>query len=364
VYAAGHLFAVQGGVLAARPFDARRLVPTGKTVAIASGVASWTNASSWGWFSASTSGRLVWVSERDTAVRLEWLDREGNRLGTLGDPGRYSQIALSPDGRRVAVEVKDADGRFDIWLIDVARGVASRLTSDPANERDPVWSPDGQEVVFSSDRGGDQNLLRKSLQESEPAAPLPRGAGATSAEDDVAESWSRVGNTLLYLTLGEQRTVWALPLDRGAPAERLMQGRFAVDEPHVSLDGRWLAYVSTESGRHEVYVEPFQRRGETVRVSKDGGGQPRWRDDGKELFYLSLDGRLMAVSIREGATGPEVGAPTTLVPADRLRAVVQGPDYDDYAVTADGQRFLVKRPAGEGQRQRIHVVLDWPSRLK
>jgi dipeptidyl aminopeptidase/acylaminoacyl peptidase len=137
-----------------------------------------------------------------------------------------------------------------------------------------------------------------------------------------------------------------------------MQGRFAVDEPHVSLDGRWLAYVSTESGRNEVYVEPFRRRGETVRVSKDGGGQPRWREDGKELFYLSLDGRLMAVSVREGATGPEVGAPTTLVPADRLRAVVQGPDYDDYAVTADGQRFLVKVLAAPQERQRIHVLLD------
>jgi hypothetical protein len=129
----------------------------------------------------------------------------------------------------------------------------------------------------------------------------------------------------------------------------------------VSADERWLAYISSQSGRREVYVEPFRRSGETVRVSLDGGGQPRWRRDGKELFYLSLDGRLMAVDVREGPSGPEVGIPRVLVPARQLRAVVQGPDYDDYAVTADGQRFLVKRLLDAAARQRIHVLLDWPS---
>lgn len=139
---------------------------------------------------------------------------------------------------------------------------------------------------------------------------------------------------------------------------------FAVDKPSVSPDGRWLAYISQESGRYEVYVEPFRRRGESVRVSAGGGGQPSWRGDGKELFYLSLDGSLMAVDVRSGASGLEVGLPTTLVAARDVRAVVEGPDYNDYGVTADGQRFLVKRSVDEGERQRIHVLLDWPSLLE
>ncbi len=139
----------------------------------------------------------------------------------------------------------------------------------------------------------------------------------------------------------------------------LSKDQFASDEHHVSPDGRWLTYISQESGRFEVYVEPFRGRGEKVRVSPNGGGQPRWRGDGKEIFYLSPDGRLMAASVRETPTGLEVGIPTTLVPADRLKAVVQGMDYDDYAVTSNGQRFLVKVNGSKDSRQRIHVLLDW-----
>jgi Tol biopolymer transport system component len=365
-YAApGQLLFVQDGILLAQRFDAKELVMMGQAVPIASSVGAWARDSSWGSFSASTTGRVAWLSGQASAdVRLEWLDREGDRLGTLGEPGSYSQVALSPNDRRVAVEIADAEGQFDIWVFDVTRGVASRLTTDPADDRDPVWSPDSQWLVFSSNESGDQDLLRKGLQGAEPAAPLPGGAGRAPGERDIAESWSREGNTLLYMTFGEERTFWALSMDGKEPADPVMQDRFEVDEPQLSHDGRWLAYISTESGRYEVYVEPFRRRGERVRVSANGGGQPKWRGDGKELFYLSLDGALMAVDVGEGTTGPEVGIPTTLVPADELRAVVQGPDYDDYAVSADGERFLVKRAATEDERPRIHVLLDWPSLLE
>ena len=364
VYAAGQLLTVRDGVLEARPFDAQRLT-AGKPVPIATDVATWTNNSLWGWFSASSDGQLAWLSGRQGEVRLGWFDREGKPLGTLGEPGKYGQVALSPDGKRVVAEVEDAEGRFDLWTMDVARGVASRLTTDPANERDPVWSPDSQELIFSSDATGDQNLLRKGLQESKPPSPLPGGVGATPGKRDIAESWSRTGNTLLYTNIADtERTLWAASLDGNGPPELLMKDRFASDEHHVSPDGQWLTYISTESGRFEVYVEPFRRRGEKVRVSTSGGGQPRWRGDGKELFYLALDGRLMAVNVRLGATGIEVGIPTPLMPADRLKAVVQGPDYDDYDVTADGQRFLVKVAAGQSQRQRIHVLLNWTSPLQ
>jgi Tol biopolymer transport system component len=358
----GELLFLRDGMLLAQGFDLARLVTTGEAVPIASGVAAW-GFPGWGEFSVSATGRVTWISGNDTEVQLEWLDRQGDRLGTLGELGNYGQIVLSPDDRRVAVEIADGEGRFDIWVFDVARGVASRLTTDAANERDPVWSPDSQTLVFSSDESGDQDVVRKELQGNEPAAPLPGGIGQTPGERDIAKDWLLEGNTLLYKTIGAETVIWALSLDGDGPPESLAKG-FGIDQPHVSPDGRWLAYITTESGRYEVYVEPFRRRGERVRVSANGGGQPKWRGDGKELFYLSLDGALMAVDVGEGATGADVGIPTTLVPASDLGATVQGPDYHDYAVSADGQRFLVKRSAQSDGRRRIHVLLDWPSLLE
>ena len=361
--APGSLLFVQGGILLAQRFDTRELVTRGEAVPIASSVAVSGYSAEWGWFSASTTGRLAWVSGQGAETQLDWVDRGGRSLGTIGEPGRYGQIVLSPDDRRVAAELTNADGQFDLWMIDVARGLASRLTTDAANERDPVWSPDSQELVFASDASGDQDLLRKGLQGSEKAATLAGGIGHTPGERDIAKDWIQDGNTLLYLTIGPERNLWAVSLDGEGPPEPLVKG-FFVDRPHVSADGRWLAFISQESGRFEVYVAPFRRRGERVRVSAAGGAQPRWRRDGKELFYLSLGGALMSVTVREEATGLEVGMPATLIAARDLRAVVQGPDYTDYGVTADGQRFLVKRAPEGSDRPRIHVLLDWPSLLE
>jgi Tol biopolymer transport system component len=358
----GNLLFVREGILLAQPFDAKRLVTAGEPVSVASGVGSWAVDPNEGFFSVSMTGVVNWVSGAARDVQLEWLDRKGERLGTLGEVASYGQIALSPDDRRVAAEVAGPEGRFDLWLIDVSRGVASRLTSDPANERDPVWSPDGQKLVYSSDEKGEQNLLLRTLQGGEAAAPLPGGAGATPGERDIAECWTSKGDTLVYMTLGVERTLWALPMDGSGPAKSLKKDRFGLDEPHVSPDGRWLAFISTESGRYEVYIEPFRSRGERVRVSASGGGQPKWRGDGKELFFLDLNGALMAVDVHEGKAGLQVGIPTMLVSAGRLRAVVEGPDFDDYAVTADGRHFLVKRHGEKNEKPRIHVLVNWPPR--
>jgi Tol biopolymer transport system component len=357
------LLFVRDGVLLVQRVDPRELVPRGEAIPIASSVAGFNQIPAWGWFSSSATGRVAWLSGQSGDARLEWVDREGRSLGTLGEPSRYGQIVLSPDGKRVAAEITSGDGQFDLWVIDVARGVPSRLTTDAASERDPVWSPDGQEIVFSSDARGDQDLLRKGLQGSEPAAPLPGEIGRSSGERDIAKEWCPEENTLLYKTVGaEGAALWALSLDGAGPPELLAKG-FGVDHPHVSPDGRWLAYISNESGRYEVYVVPFRRRGERVRVSTDGGGQPHWRGDGKELFFLSLDGGLMAVDVRAEETGLTVGIPSTLIPVRDLRAIVQGPDFTDWGLSSDGQRFLVKRSI-ESRRERLHVLLDWPSLLK
>jgi eukaryotic-like serine/threonine-protein kinase len=359
----GYLLFLQSGTLLAQRFDAEKLVTTGDPLPLASSVASFAQVPGWGSFSASATGRIAWLSSVGSEARLDWVDRTGRRFGSLGDPASYGQIVLSPDGRRVVAEIADADGRYDLWTLDVARGVPTRLTSGPANDKDPVWSPDSREIIFSSDARGDQDLLRKGVQGLEPPAPLPRGIGQMAGERYISKEWVREGNTLLYLTLGAERVLWAASLDGSQPPEAILKGS-AVDQPHVSPDGRWLAYISTDSGRLEVYVQPFRRQGERLRVSANGGGQPKWRADGKELFYLGLDGALMGVTVGSGPTGLALGMPQTLVPATAFGAVLEGPEYNDYAVTADGQRFLVKRPVDGSEKPRIHVLLDWPSMLR
>jgi dipeptidyl aminopeptidase/acylaminoacyl peptidase len=361
--APGYLLFARDGVLFAQGFDARELQTRGDAIPIASSVAAIGTGVEYGWFSASSTGRAAWLSAPSNSVRLEWLDRRGGRVGALGEPGRYSQIALSPDDRRVVAEIVDANNQYDLWLIDVARGVSTRLTTDATNDRDPVWSPDGKEIVYTSSAGGEQDLLRKGLSGSGPGEPLSGGVGRTVGDRDIAKDWVGDGNTLLYLTIGAERTLWARSLDGPGPAVPLLKG-FLIDRPDVSPDGRWLAYISRESGPYEVYVTPFGRPGERVRVSTEGGMQPRWRGDAKELFYLSPEGALMAVDMGVRGTELEVGLPKTLAPAGDFRALVQGPDYSDYAVTANGQRFLVRRPADPNARQRLHVMLDWPSLVK
>jgi len=349
-YGSGHLLFVQdGSTLLAQSFDVERAELTGDPVAVVSSVASG-QVPRWGWFSVSTTGVLTYL-EGNTNIQLVWLDRAGKRLGTLGDPGRYhGPIVLSPDDSRVAVEIQAGDGQHNIWVIDIARGLASRVTTGSPQSRDPIWSPDGRELIF---RGGPDggDLYRKELRAGATAASL-----LETDEREVPEDWSRDGKLWLYRTTGEANAFWALPLDGNGSPELVLTTGFSLREPQMSHDGRWLAYMSDESGRFEIYVEPFRRPGERVRVSLDGGRQPRWRGDGKELFYLSLDGQLMAVDVQEGALGPEVGMPTVLVPADKAMAEVWG--RDDYAVTADGQRFLVKTRVEEDDR-RIHVILNW-----
>ena len=184
--------------------------------------------------------------------------------------------------------------------------------------------------------------------------PVTRAKG----ERVTPESWSSDGKTLLYRRI-DGSTVWALPLEGGGEAEVILNLEFRLDEPQISPDGRWLAYTSEESGEWEVYVQPFRRSGERVRVSLEGGGQPKWRGDGKELFYAAPDGQLMALDVGEGTAGPEVSLPMALFEVGDFN-----PGDDDYGVSADGQRFLVKVPVGGDTPERIHVVTNWTSLLE
>ena len=359
VYEAGHLLFVRDGTLLAQPFDAEHAALSGEPVAIAHSVATWTGNAGLAWFAASPAGTLAYFSGAGVSgqVQLAWVDRKGGPVGTVGAPGNYGQIALSPDGRQVALEMSDAEGQYDLWAMDVARGVTSRVTATPGSERDPLWSPDGRSLAFIARREKGADLRRKGLRASQPETVL-----TDSPDEDIPESWSRDGRTLLFVrrTAAEAKSVWALPLDGGGEAELVLDSGFNVDEPHLSPDGRWLAYLSTESGRAEVYVEPFRRDGDRVRVSVDGGGQPKWRGDGRELFYTTPDSRLMAVQVRADGERLEVSLPAELFAIRGL----QGPDYDDYAPSPDGQRFLVKQPVAVDRKPQLQIVTNWTSLLR
>ena len=355
-HAGGQAFFVQGANLLAQPFDTGRAELTGAPVAIASSVGVWSENPGVGWFGVSPGGTLAYLTGQTVSgdVQLTWLDRKGGPVGTMGSPGDYGQIALSPDGRNVALEIQSAESGWDLWVMDVARGVASRVTAGPGDERNPVWAPDGRSLAFSAldDGGTNADVRRKGLRAGDPETVL-----IDTEDQDYPESWSGDEDALLFVrrtATGEdaQQSLWTLSLGKGGEPEPLENSGFFVDEPQISPDGRWLAYNSMESGRSEVYVEPYLRDGERVRVSADGGGQPKWRGDGQEVFFTSLDGQLMAVAFRGRDDRPEVDLPTPLFEIGNL----QGPDYDDYAPSADGQRFLVKVAVDQGERRQMHVV--------
>jgi len=237
----------------------------------------------------------------------------------------------------------------------VSRGVASRVTTDSADEENPVWSPDGRELAYMKPGVGGLDLFRRILDRGASAEPLLESPG-----DDYPEDWSRDGKNLLYITVTEEAAIWALPLGSGGPPGLVLKTGFQVAEPRLSPDGRWLAYISDESGRYEVYIEPFRRPGERVRVSVHGAGQPRWRPDGKELYYRAFGGTLTAVAVSEVDGRPAVGPPTELFDTGMSSA----PTANEYAVNADGQRFLVKVPVEKDSGARIHIVTHWTSLLE
>jgi Tol biopolymer transport system component len=356
----GRLLFVRDGTLLAQPFDETRLVTTGQRTILAEDVESLgLNITDSG--NLSTSGNLLLYVSRPnrSSTQLAWFDRGGKRLEDVGKPAPYGQLVLAPDQQRIAVEVADAEGRRDIWVIELGRGVASRITFDPADELDPVWAPSSRELAYSVWRGDPRwDVLRKSLLSNAPASELLR-----SPVPVFVKSWSGDGKTFVYVKFEDDKyskySVWVLHPDGDAKPEELFRSHFNIEQPQLSPDGRWLSYLSSESGTFEVYIQPFPGGGERVRVSTEGGGQPLWRRDGRELYYLSPDGRLMAVALKPAAGRLEVGRPAALFPLGRF-----APDFFDYAPSADGQRFLVKVPVGNAGGRSIHAIVNWQSLLR
>jgi len=344
------------GTLMGVPFDPRRLRTIGEVFPIAEGVGLALNASHAA-FSVSNGGELAYSAGNLTeGAQMVWMDRAGERLGVVGQPGQNSAGALSPDGKRISYSVRNEAGDAgDIWLMDVTRGVPSRFTFRPGISVHPIWSPDGSSIIFGADL---ESIYRK------PAS----GAGKeelllSGGVNEIPQDWSPDGKFIVYqgFRSGTGSDLLLLPLAGDHKPIPYLETPFNEGDAQFSPDGRWMAYASNESGQAQVYVQGIPAGGAKWQISTAGGDQPRWRRDGKELFYISADQKLMAVPVKSGASF-EAGAPQPLFELDPLSAPIVG--FFAYQPTADGQRFLVLSRVGGATAPPITVELNWQAGLK
>ncbi len=349
-YASGHLlYVTPDRALVAQPFDTRSLSVTGPAAPVAENALLVPNVC-YGRFSASKEGLLVYSKRVAKAAQLEWLDRGGRVVETVGQPAMYVLARLSADGRRVAASVEDAKtGSEDVWTYDTQRGVGTRLTFDPAEDGGPVWTARDAELIFHSYRKGTADLYVV-----DPARPGTEKLLYSSAMEKRALDVSPDGRFLLYAERGEgEKWSWdlhVLSLAGSPRTELFMKTGFQTLFARFSPDGKWVAYESNESGEFEVYVRPFPGPGGVVRISTSGGRYPVWSRDGKELFYAK-GGKVMSVPVKSSPRF-ELAQPVPLfqLPGELID------------VSPDGKRFLVV--SGGEAKTSLSLLLNWTGVLK
>jgi Tol biopolymer transport system component len=289
------------------------------------------------------------------------MDRAGTVLGSIGSPdeNNLNMVALDPTGQRIAVN-RTILGNFDIWLLDANRGVPTRFTFDPAVEITPLWFPDGRRVIFMSTRNGHNGLFEKSTTGGGDEQVVIEDAGPPM-------SWSPDGQFLLY-SRPDPKTgldLWILAMTGERKPRTVVQTVGDQFGGEFSPDGRWLAYESNESGRLDVYVQPFPDAGGKWQVSIAGGAQPRWGRDGKELYYVAPDARLVAVPVKASADGKtlDLGAPVPLFRARLASGAGNTPGRAQYAVAPDG-RFLMNTVVEDTAASPITVIVNWSAALE
>ena len=366
VYAQGHVLFLRNRALMAQAFDVSRLELTGEPQVIAEGIP--TNPGIGGAaFNASTYGALIYRTGAgvDTEGRqLLWFNRQGKNLGELGTPDDYGWVRLSNDGKRVATQLTDSSGNADVWVIDIDRGAKSRITFDAAVDNFPNWSADGRTIFFTSLRNGKYEVYQ---------APST-GTGGEQLVHQHPDTFTPLRDVPVdgrYLVYGTskggtgQRDIWLLPTFGDRKAFPFVQRPFQEYSPAMSPDSRWMAYTTNESGGPQVVVQsvpdPSRAR---YPVSINGGSEARWRRDGKELYFVAPDRKLMAVTIK-GESELQVGTPVALFETTLPFPSNEGAQSQrNYDVTAHGQRFLINSPRANTNPSPITVILNWATGVK
>jgi len=351
----GYLLYLRDNALVAQRFDSRRYVPSGETRTVSDEVQYFPTIDL-ALFDVAGKGTLVVQTGKSAAKsQLTWFDRSGRQRGTVGPPGSFANPSLSPDGRRVAVDQTDPDGRHvDIWIHDLTNNAVTRFTFGPSLNNAAIWSPDGKQVAFSSNRKLSYQLYDKNADGSGPEEQI----ADLGVDQQLWWDWSHDGK---YLLVRKGRELWYVSLpDR--QAKPFLQAKWIVRNAQFSPDGRWAAYSSNEAGDWEVYVSPFPIANSKWQVSRGGGEEPRWRRDGKELFYLSAEGKMMAVTVKTG-TSFEAGPPVELFQT-RTRQRISTTDVFSYSLTGDGQRFLINTKVDEPNAAPLSIILNWASEME
>jgi Tol biopolymer transport system component len=359
--ASEHLLYMRENTLMAQRFDPDRLELSGDPFpAVTDDVAVNLGNGAAG-FTVSSNAVLAYRAGVIASQRvMNWFDASGRQTGTVGAASPYQNPAISPDMQRVAVFRQDG-GAGDVWIFDLMRGTSSRFTFDPSLDTSPIWSPDGSRIVFASNRGGVFDLYEKDSGGAGQEQQLLK-----SGEPKIPEDWSHNGRFIVYRTQRPQTglDLWVLPLEGNRDPRPLLQSPFAEMSGRFSPDGRWMAYVSNETGQFEVYVQTFPTSGGKWQISSGGGVQPRWRKDGKMLYFMSLgtavDRQVMAVDIATSPDGAlKAGVAQGLFAVNPVNLLT---DRNSWDVTPDGQRFLVNTSTAQaqtGQVAPVIVVVNW-----
>jgi len=351
----GYLVFQRETTLFSQQFDPVRLLLTGETSRIADHVPN----EAW---AVSPAGPIVYrtgLVMQGIERQLAWFDRSGKLLREVGDRSVNADMGLSmsPDGRQLAVSRNFNQLRSGTWLLDLQRGILTPFTRPSFLAVYPVWSPDGTRLVFGhADQSTVMELYQKTTDGAGAEEPL-----LSSTLNKAATDWSTDRRYLLYRSPDPKTgfDIWALPMDGNRKPFPVVQTDADERDGQFSPDGKWIAYQSNESGRFEIYVQPFPEPGIKQRISTNGGSQVRWRRDRRELFYIALDGRLMSVPIRFSSDGKTIdpGMPVALFPS-HVGNAVQVP-RQQYFVSPDGQRFLINTVTEKGNSSPITVILNY-----
>jgi Tol biopolymer transport system component len=355
----GYLLFLRQETLLAQPFNANKLQLAGEAAPLA-GHGGVDSTMAKGNFSVSENGILVYANGTMSDARLLWFDRSGKQLAETAGVDLYGFPRISPDGRKLAVSKLSAASSSGIWIFDLNRNTSSRLTFLAGKDAMPVWSPDGKFIAFASNQGANRHIDQQAADGSGTATPLVAAQG-----DEILPSWSSDGRYLLFQSHSNQGNspweIWAAPLFGDRKTFPVAQNpHFLQGDAALSPDGKWLAYDTDETGRLEVYLMPFRHGGGKWQLSTSGGGCSRWRADGKELFYMSLDNKLMSVEISEQASSVVIGK---VQPLFQANPVPRAPECM-YDVTPGGQKFVVVTLALEPGSHPLTLALNWPALLK